>query len=121
VLVPVPNLKVAPVRWDGPVGRRYAGELMATLEARGYLDLGADLAVSYVVTPNDWARQGMSHGTPFASAHTVRQSGSMRPGNLHPTLANVVFTGSGTQPGVGIAMVLVSGRVAAQRVVGACT
>lgn len=121
VLVPVPNLKVAPVRWDGPAGRRYAGELMATLEARGYLDLGADLAVSYVVTPDDWARQGMTHGTPFASAHTVRQSGSMRPGNLHPTLANVVFTGSGTQPGVGIAMVLVSGRVAAQRVVGART
>jgi phytoene desaturase len=29
-----------------------------------------------------------------------------------------VFTGSGTQPGVGVPMVLVSGRLAAERVVG---
>ncbi|WP_212834309.1 phytoene desaturase family protein [Catellatospora sp. TT07R-123] len=119
VTVPVPNLKTAPVRWDGPVGRRYAGELMATLEARGYLDLGADLALSYVVTPDDWARQGMTFGTPFASAHTLRQTGPLRPGNLHPTLTNVVFTGSGTRPGVGVPMVLISGRAAARRVIGA--
>ncbi|WP_120317795.1 phytoene desaturase family protein [Catellatospora citrea] len=119
VVAPVPNLRTAPVRWDGPVGRRYAGELMATLEARGYLDLGGNLALSYVVTPDDWARQGMAHGTPFASAHTLRQSGPLRPGNLHPTLSNVVFTGSGTRPGVGVPMVLISGRAAARRVVGA--
>ena len=31
---------------------------------------------------------------------------------------NVVFTGSGTQPGVGVPMVLVSGRLAAERVLG---
>jgi phytoene desaturase len=31
---------------------------------------------------------------------------------------NVVFTGSGTQPGVGVPMVLISGRLAAERIVG---
>jgi phytoene desaturase len=31
---------------------------------------------------------------------------------------NVVFTGSGTQPGVGVPMVLVSGRLAAERITG---
>ena len=31
--------------------------------------------------------------------HTLRQTGPFRPGNLHPTLDNVVFVGSGTQPG----------------------
>jgi phytoene desaturase len=31
---------------------------------------------------------------------------------------NIVFTGSGTQPGVGVPMVLVSGRLAAERVLG---
>jgi phytoene desaturase len=30
----------------------------------------------------------------------------------------VVFTGSGTQPGVGVPMVLISGKLAAQRVAG---
>jgi phytoene desaturase len=32
---------------------------------------------------------------------------------------NVVFTGSGTRPGVGVPMVVVSGRLAAERVLGA--
>jgi phytoene desaturase len=31
---------------------------------------------------------------------------------------NVVFTGSGTQPGVGVPMVLISGRLAAERITG---
>jgi len=74
--------------------------------------------VSRFVTPADWADQGMAAGTPFAAAHTLRQTGPFRPGNLHPTLSNVVFVGSGTQPGVGVPMVLISGKLAAQRVTG---
>ena len=31
---------------------------------------------------------------------------------------NIVFAGSGTQPGVGVPMVLISGRLAAERIVG---
>ncbi len=90
VVVPVPNLKAAPMDWDGIATRRYAGEIMATLEARGYLDLGMSVRVSYVVTPADWARQGMAHGIPFGdSSHSRR----------HPALANVVYSGSGLQGG----------------------
>jgi phytoene desaturase len=70
-----------------------------------------------VITPADWADQGMAAGTPFAAAHTFRQTGPFRPGNLHPSLGNVVFTGSGTQPGVGVPMVLISGKLAASRIV----
>ena len=33
-------------------------------------------------------------------------------------IENVVFAGSGTQPGVGVPMVLISGRLAAERIVG---
>ena len=53
---------------------------------------------------------------PFASAHSFFQTGPFRPGNLWGE--NVVFTGSGTQPGVGVPMVLVSGRLAAERITG---
>ena len=60
----------------------------------------------------------MAAGTPFAAAHTFCQTGPFRPGNLHPTLSNVVFVGSGTQPGVGVPMVLISGKLAAGRVAG---
>jgi phytoene desaturase len=118
VLAPAPNLAAAPLDWSGRIGREYAGELVATLEARGYYDFGAGIEVSRVVTPADWAEAGMAAGTPFAAAHTLRQTGPFRPGNLHPALSNVVFTGSGTQPGVGVPMVLISGKLAAQRITG---
>jgi phytoene desaturase len=71
------------------------------------------------VTPVDWEASGHAAGTPFAAAHTFGQTGPFRPHNLHPGLSNVVFVGSGTQPGVGVPMVLISGQLAAQRVTGA--
>jgi phytoene desaturase len=118
VLAPVPNLVVADFDWAGGLGRRYARELVETLEERGYLGFGAGIEVSHVVTPADWAAAGMAGGTPFAAAHTFAQTGPFRPATLHPTLSNVVFVGSGTQPGVGVPMVLISGKLAAQRITG---
>ena len=119
VLAPAPNLEVGPMNWRGGLASRYAGSLVRTLEKRGYIGFGDGIEVMRVVTPADWADQGMAAGTPFAAAHTFRQTGPFRPANLHPTYPNVVFTGSGTQPGVGVPMVLISGKLAAARITGA--
>jgi phytoene desaturase len=100
------------------LGDRYADQLMSTLELRGYVDFRSGIEVRRVVTPADWEATGHAAGTPFAAAHTFGQTGPFRPGNLHPTLSNVVFVGSGTQPGVGVPMVLISGQLAARRVTG---
>jgi phytoene desaturase len=116
VLAPTPNLDLAPLDWRGDFGKRYADEVLGVLEQRGYVGFRDGIEVSRVITPADWADQGMAAGTPFAAAHTFRQTGPFRPGNLHPSLANVVFTGSGTQPGVGVPMVLISGKLAAGRI-----
>jgi phytoene desaturase len=127
VLAPTPNLAAAePGRagprpgldWHGPLADRYRRDLIETLEQRGYVGLAAGAEVTRFVTPADWQDSGLAGGTPFAAAHTLRQTGPFRPGNIHPTLENVVFVGSGTQPGVGVPMVLVSGRLAAERVTG---
>ncbi len=120
VLAPVPHLGNAgdpAIDWD-VVGPRYREELLATLEARGYVGLGEAIEVERLVTPADWAAAGMAAGAPFAAAHTVAQTGPFRPGNLVPGLANVVLAGSGTVPGVGVPMVLLSGRLAAERITG---
>ena len=114
VLVPTPNLD-GRVDW-GTVGPAYREHVLATLERRGYPGFEAGLEVESVVTPPDWAKQGLERGTPFAAAHTFGQTGPFRPGNLLGD--NVVFAGSGTVPGVGVPMVLVSGRLAAERVTG---
>ncbi len=114
VLFPTPHLG-APIDWTR-VGPRYREHVVATLEARGYEGFGESILVEDVTTPLDWAARGMERGAPFASAHLFSQTGPFRPGNLWGE--NVVFTGSGTQPGVGVPMVLVSGRLAAERVTG---
>lgn len=118
VLAPTPNLDTGRLDWSGDLTRRYADDLVNTLEARGYRDFGSGIEVSRVVTPADWAAAGHTAGTPFAAAHTLPQTGPFRPGNMHLTLDNVVFAGSGTTPGVGVPMVLISGKLAAQRVTG---
>ncbi|OLE27740.1 MAG: phytoene dehydrogenase [Actinobacteria bacterium 13_1_20CM_3_71_11] len=118
VLAPVPNLVTGYRDWHAGLAERYAQELVATLEARGYVGFGAGVQVSRIVTPADWAAAGMAAGTPFAAAHTLFQTGPFRPPTLHSGLSNVVFVGSGTQPGVGVPMVLISGKLAAQRVTG---
>jgi phytoene desaturase len=114
VLAPAPNLQAGP---DWPsTGQAYADGLLKVLASRGYPGLGDAVEVRRVVTPADWGNDGMAAGTPFAAAHTFGQSGPLRPGNLAPGLGNVVFVGSGTRPGVGIPMVLVSARLAAERI-----
>jgi len=118
VLAPVPNLEVGWRDWRAGLGERYAEELVQTLEARGYVGFGAGIEVLRTVTPADWADAGMAAGTPFAAAHTMWQTGPFRPPTLHSGLSNVVFVGSGTQPGVGVPMVLISGKLAAQRITG---
>lgn len=118
VLAPTPNLTAPLLDWRGSLSGTYRSELIDTLEQRGYVGFGDAIEVSRFVTPADWADQGMEAGTLFAAAHTLRQTGPFRPGNLHPTLSNVVFVGSGTQPGVGVPMVLISGRLAAERITG---
>ncbi len=113
-LFPTPNLD-APIDWvqEGP---GYLDRVLATIEERGWTGFGDSLEVVHTTTPLDWAARGMERGTPFAASHTFGQTGPFRPRNLLGE--NVVFTGSGTQPGVGVPMVLLSGRLAAERILG---
>ncbi len=116
VLFPTPNLHSA-IDWKRE-RNRYRDEMVRVLEARGYTGFGEGIEVEHLTTPVEWRAQGMEAGAPFASAHTFFQTGPFRPRNLARGLENVVFTGSGTQPGVGVPMVLISGKLAAERIIG---
>jgi phytoene desaturase len=116
VLFPTPNLS-ANIDWK-VTAPKYRDEMIRALEARGYAGFGAGIEVEQLTTPLDWQNQGMEQGAPFASAHTFFQTGPFRPRNLAKGYENIVFAGSGTQPGVGVPMVLISGRLAAERIVG---
>jgi phytoene desaturase len=111
-LEPTPNL-------DGRVDWTFERErvkerLLTRLRSHGYpVD---DVVVERFLDPTDWERQGMERGAPFALSHRFLQTGPFRPGNVDRRVPGVVFVGSGTVPGVGVPIVLLSGRLAAERV-----
>ncbi len=123
IVAPTPNLD--PHSGGNPdldwttLGPRYRDEVLGVLESRGWTGLTGAIEVEHVDTPLTWAAQGMAAGTPFALAHTFGQTGPFRT----PTLPrrgpeNVVLAGSSVQPGVGVPMVVISGRLAAERITG---
>ncbi len=112
VLEPVPNLSGGKIDWaqEAPAMR---DRLHGFLTENGYPD---EILAEELVDPVEWQRQGMAAGTPFALAHTFPQTGPFRPPNVEKRLPGMFFAGSGTVPGVGVPMVLISGKLAAQRV-----
>jgi phytoene desaturase len=116
ILFPTPNLD-ADIDWTKRAST-YRDEMLRVMEKRGYNGFIDSIEVEKMTTPLDWEKQGMESGAPFASAHTFFQTGPFRPSNLAKGFENIVFAGSGTQPGVGVPMVLISGRLAAERIVG---
>jgi len=111
VLEPVPNLN-GKINWSleaEPLRER----LHAFLVQHGY---PSEVITEDLITPLEWQAQGMAAGTPFALAHTFSQTGPFRPSNVERRMPGMFFAGSGTVPGVGVPMVLISGKLAASRV-----
>ena len=112
-LEPVPNLDG---RVDWSVEReRCRSSLVERVRSLGYLADG-EVEVERFFDPVDWSRMGMERGTPFGLSHRFLQTGPFRPSNVERRMPGVFFVGSSTVPGVGVPMVLLSGRLVAERV-----
>jgi phytoene desaturase len=117
-LFPAPNtVSGKKIDWTKQ-GGRYRDHMIQTMEARGFADFGAGIEVEQLVTPQDWLEMGLAAGAPFSASHSVLQTGPLRQPTLDRHIENLVFCGANTQPGVGVPMVLISGRLAAERITG---
>jgi phytoene desaturase len=114
VLEPTANTR-AGLDW-AQTGPRLRERLYRRLAALGYGDLRRDSQVEVVVDPPAWEAQGLTAGTPFSLDHRFSQTAWLRPRNVSAAVPGLCFAGMGTTPGVGVPMVLVSGRLAAERV-----
>ncbi|MEU0533949.1 phytoene desaturase family protein [Amycolatopsis tolypomycina] len=115
VLAPVPNLDRGPADWATATDS-YAEEVLDVARARLLPGFTPDF--TYVLGPAEWAERGLVAGTPFSYAHSFGQTGPFRPRNLPRGTDNVVLAGGATVPGVGVPTVLISGRLAADRITG---
>jgi phytoene desaturase len=116
VLFPAPNLAhTRPLDWARLRGP-YRESMLYAVQNAGFPGFGDAIEAEVMITPADWSDRGLGAGTPFAAAHTFTQTGPFRSPNTLGT--NVVFAGASTTPGVGVPMVLISGRLAAERLIG---
>lgn len=109
VLWPCANLRGDGLTWPHDTERTH-DRLLAAAETAGYPGLRDAIVVEETVTPQDWSDRGMEAGTPFSLAHTFGQSAAFRPGHRSRDAASLYFAGSANPPGVGVPMVLMSGK-----------
>lgn len=111
-LEPVPNLEGA-IDWTSD-GGRIVDDLRARVGRLGYPT--GEVVVERSIDPLNWRTMGLERGTPFSLAHTLGQTGPFRPRNVDGRVPGLAFAGAGTVPGVGVPMVMLSGKLAAQRI-----
>jgi phytoene desaturase len=85
-------------------------------------DDGIDLDPSRIVmeevwTPGEWrTRFGLYDGSAFGAAHTLFQVGPFRSRNYSKEVEGLFYVGASTTPGTGMPMVVLGGKLIAERV-----
>jgi phytoene desaturase len=118
ILVPV-----APGLPDGEAVRdRYRETVLADVAEHTGVDLRGRVVVEESACVSEFAdRFGAPRGTALGLAHTLRQTGPLRPGHRSDALDGFYYAGSYTTPGIGVPMCLISGEHAADAVAADAT
>ncbi len=91
--------------------------VLRRLKTLGICDLDNHIKFEVTYTPLSWQRHyNLMKGSTHGLSHNLLQLGYFRPHNRHPSYHNLYFVGASTHPGTGIPTALVSGRLAAQRI-----
>ena len=123
VLVPVGHLSDDPEEqrqqdWPALIARARQEVLKRLAQDDvGIVDIDAQLLHEEIYTPEVWEQRYNCHrGAAFGLNHHFGQVGYLRPQCSHPTVSNLYFAGSSTHPGSGLPNVLVSARLAVNRI-----
>ncbi len=92
-------------------------QVFRRLRILGITDLEAHLKFEVNFTPLSWRkRYNLMKGSTHGLCHNLTQLGYFRPRNKHSRYHNLYFVGASTHPGTGMPTAMVSGRLAAQRI-----
>jgi phytoene desaturase len=116
VLVPTPLISEMPSA-DFELAR-VRERVFARLRDHGVEITPERIEVEEVLSPVEWRnRFGLYDGSAFGAAHTLFQMGPMRARNHSAEIEGLFYAGAGTTPGTGMPMVVLSGKMVAERVV----
>jgi phytoene desaturase (3,4-didehydrolycopene-forming) len=91
--------------------------VLKTLQAAGIsLQLG-DIVHEVVRQPAEWREMyALEHGAAFGLSHGLDQLAIFRPPVKEPQLQGLYFVGASSRPGNGVPLVMMGGRIAAERI-----
>lgn len=117
VLVPTPVLSQLPdIDWDAAV-KQVRDQVLARLAHHGVGLSANDILFEEVWTPLEWQRRfGLHDGSAFGAAHTLFQMGPFRTKNYSQRYDGLYYVGAGTTPGTGMPMVVLGGKMTAERI-----
>jgi phytoene desaturase len=115
VLVPGPAIKTVEPEQLKTLAERYIKQI-ATMT--GIADLADRIVVKKLYGPQDFASDFNAwDGTALGMAHTLRQSAMFRPRNRSRKVRGLYYVGSGTIPGIGLPMCLISAETLYKRLI----
>jgi phytoene desaturase len=111
---PVPDLRFKP-QWDDK--DKIVDSIITDFSARINKDIKPEIVSKTVYTPIDWQNQFNLHrGSGLGLSHNMLQIGAFRPKNFDELFKNVFYVGASTLPGTGLPMVIISSKLAFERV-----
>ncbi|MBV9928443.1 MAG: phytoene desaturase [Acidobacteria bacterium] len=117
VLAPTPTLSRMPGADWSEEARKIKERVLETLKLHGVSIEPWRVMCEEVYTPLDWRRRfGLYDGSAFGAAHTLFQVGPFRRKNFSEELEGLYYVGASTTPGTGMPMVVLSGRLVAERI-----
>ena len=111
---PVPDLKFKP---DWSDKDKIVDGIIADFSARINSDIRPEIISKTIYTPADWQEQfNLFRGSGLGLSHKMLQIGGFRPKNYDEHFKNVFYTGASTVPGTGLPMVIISSKLAFERI-----
>jgi phytoene desaturase len=116
-LVPVGHLDTNGSQdWEN-LKNRARSTVLERLRAVGVMDFAEHIKFEEAYAPMEWRDlYNLERGSAFGLSHNFMQVGYLRPQNRHNRYRNLYFVGSSTHPGTGLPIVLLSARLASERI-----
>ncbi len=114
IVCPVPDLRFKP---DWSDRDQIVDSIIDDFSGRIGKDIKSEIVTRTVFTPEDWQNQFNLHrGSGLGLSHDMLQIGAFRPKNYDEEFKNVFYVGASTIPGTGLPMVIISSKLAFQRI-----
>ena len=111
---PVPDLRYKN-NWDDK--DEIVDRMIDDFSARIKKDIRPHIVSRTIYTPVDWQDQFNLHrGSGLGLSHKMMQIGAFRPKNYDEVFKNVFYVGASTVPGTGLPMVIISSKLAYERI-----